>query len=55
MKWQEVYKDLEGLVKGKWRFEEVEVDLWGKLMEYVVKGGEWIERREKVDMNCGGG
>ena len=37
-KWEFVYVDLSKLVDGKWRFEEIEMEVCKKFGEYVVSG-----------------
>ncbi len=48
IKWQHVYKHFERFVNGKCTFEEVDVDLCRKFMEYLLNAPQSIHTNQKA-------
>ena len=54
-KWQHVYKHFERFVNGKCTFEEVDVDLCRKFMEYLLDAPQSIHTNRKLHVNSAAG
>jgi hypothetical protein len=50
-KWQHVYKHFERFVNGRCTFEEVDVDLCRKFMEYLLDAPQSIHTNRKLHIN----
>ena len=55
IKWQHVYKHFERFVNGKCTFEEVDVDLCRKFMEYLLNAPQTIHTNQKLHINSAAG
>ena len=55
IKWQHVYKHFERFVNGKCTFEEVDVDLCRKFMEYLLNAPQSIHTNQKLHINSAAG
>lgn len=55
IKWQHVYKHFERFVGGKCTFEEVDVDLCRKFMEYLLNAPQTIHTNQKLHINSAAG
>ena len=55
IKWQHVYKHFERFVNGKCTFEEVDVDLCRKFMEYLLNAPQSIHTNQKLHVNSAAG
>ena len=55
VKWQNVYKHFERFVNGKCTFEEVDVDLCRKFMEYLLDAPQSIHTNRKLHINSAAG
>ena len=55
IKWQHVYKHFERFVNGKCTFEEVDVDLCRKFMEYLLNAPQSIHTSQKLHINSAAG
>ena len=55
IKWQHVYKHFERFVNGKCTFEEVDVDLCRKFMEYLLNAPQTIHINQKLHINSAAG
>ena len=54
-KWQHVYKHFERFVNGRCTFEEVDVDLCRKFMEYLLDAPQSIHTNRKLHINSAAG
>lgn len=54
-KWQHVYKHFERFVNGKCTFEEVDVDLCRKFMEYLLDAPQSVHTGQKLHVNSAAG
>ena len=55
IKWQHVYKHFQRFVNGKCTFEEVDVDLCRKFMEYLLDAPQSIHTNQKLHINSAAG
>lgn len=55
IKWQHVYKHFERFVNGKCTFEEMDVDLCRKFMEYLLNAPQSIHTNQKLHINSAAG
>ena len=55
IKWQHVYKHFERFVDGKCTFDEVDVDLCRKFMEYLLDAPQSIHTNRKLHINSAAG
>ena len=55
IKWQHVYKHFERFVDGKCTFDEVDVDLCRKFMEYLLDAPQSIHTNRKLHVNSAAG
>ena len=55
IKWQNVYKHFERFVNGKCTFDEVDVDLCRKFMEYLLDAPQSIHTNRKLHINSAAG
>ena len=55
IKWQNVYKHFERFVNGKCTFDEVDVDLCRKFMEYLLDAPQSIHTNRKLHVNSAAG
>lgn len=55
IKWRHVYKHFERFVNGKCTFEEVDVDLCRKFMEYLLGAPQSIHTNQKLHINSAAG
>ena len=55
IKWQHVYKHFQRFVNGKCTFEEVDVDLCRKFMEYLLNAPQSIHTSPKLHINSAAG
>ena len=55
LKWQHVYKHFERFVNGKCTFEEVDVDLCRKFMDYLLNANQFLHTEQKLHINSAAG